>query len=502
MLVGDPCGPSEACDELGMRCLPAECPEDPALRDADEDGHELVACGGDDCDDTTANRNPGNAEVCDAAGIDEDCDPTTVGGTDADGDGAISAACCNGSTCGGDCDDSRPEIRPTATEQCNAIDDNCDGAVDEDGAFCPAGTCVARRCRAANWETVFDVVGADLTNGLVVDQRGNLYLLADTGGDLDRDGLVEARDQYLISLDPDARVRWFSVVASRAFVRRSNVALSEDGAILLVPLAREVVAFSSADGHETMRSTIVADARWDYVSVDDVARRGDEFIAAVSLAQSDPDGGIFDPPIRRAVMVLRLDSSLSELGRRVVEAESGFVEFNAMGTNASTIALALSTPSVDLGTGSLPAGQVLVTLEPDLSTRWAVPAGGLTGLAVAGDGSVAAVGSFSSTWSPPWTTGSYAVVGAPDTFMAAFDSLGEFRWMNVHQGPGFDSFQGVAFDGRDNLVVSGLFSGEMDVFPRGRLGPAEGECDAFYGLWSVLDGRPIVVFMADRRFRV
>ena len=50
-------------------------------------------CGGNDCDDRDPNRFPGNPEVCDPRGIDEDCDPKTVGEVDKDGDGFISSLC-------------------------------------------------------------------------------------------------------------------------------------------------------------------------------------------------------------------------------------------------------------------------------------------------------------------------------------------------------------------------------------------------------------------------
>ncbi len=76
------------------------------------------------------NRFPGNAEVCDPGGHDEDCDPTTFG-FDVDGDGFVGDRCCNGSACGTDCDDLSRGSFPGATEVCNGRDDDCDGLSDE-----------------------------------------------------------------------------------------------------------------------------------------------------------------------------------------------------------------------------------------------------------------------------------------------------------------------------------------------------------------------------------
>ena len=125
------CAPAEAppcavamCDEALDRC-------DGCDDDLDGDGVRSIPCGGTDCDDADANRFPGNAEVCDTAGADEDCDPETVGDRDADDDGAIDAACCNGDRCGSDCDDSRSNVHRLAPEVCDGFDNDCNGAIDE-----------------------------------------------------------------------------------------------------------------------------------------------------------------------------------------------------------------------------------------------------------------------------------------------------------------------------------------------------------------------------------
>lgn len=122
-----PCEESQVCEELVARCV-TSCP---ITADADGDGVRAVECGGSDCDDADDTRFPGNVEVCDEMGHDEDCDPDTVGPQDVDVDGAIDMACCNGERCGTDCDDSNVSVHPGQAEVCNGVDDNCEGSVDE-----------------------------------------------------------------------------------------------------------------------------------------------------------------------------------------------------------------------------------------------------------------------------------------------------------------------------------------------------------------------------------
>ena len=130
------------------------------FEDDDGDGLVDIACGpprGVDCNDEDPTAGPGIGEVCD--GRDNDCDDLADEGAmdllwyfDADGDGHGSAAgtrpvvrACSppagyvGSAA--DCDDADATRAPGLAETCDALDQDCDGAVDEDGiCACPSGT--------------------------------------------------------------------------------------------------------------------------------------------------------------------------------------------------------------------------------------------------------------------------------------------------------------------------------------------------------------------------
>ncbi|MCB9797200.1 MAG: hypothetical protein H6741_31315 [Alphaproteobacteria bacterium] len=118
---------------------------------ADEDGDGYAAC--EECDDADRAVNPSATEVCD--GVDNDCDgEIDVGAVDAStwyqdadsdgyGDVDLSTEACEAPTGyvadSTDCDDGDASANPGATELCDSVDNDCDGATDEDDAA-DAGT--------------------------------------------------------------------------------------------------------------------------------------------------------------------------------------------------------------------------------------------------------------------------------------------------------------------------------------------------------------------------
>ncbi|MCO4772934.1 MAG: hypothetical protein KDA24_23075 [Deltaproteobacteria bacterium] len=111
-------------DGVGAGSLTSGCATDPPSADH-------VAAGGDeDCDDTDAGNFPGNTDVCD--GVDNDCDAEADEDSDGDSDGVTSCgADGTDGTEDDDCDDGDAAAFPGNAESCDAVDNDCDGDVDE-----------------------------------------------------------------------------------------------------------------------------------------------------------------------------------------------------------------------------------------------------------------------------------------------------------------------------------------------------------------------------------
>jgi hypothetical protein len=161
-------GASETCDSVDDDCdgVIDESATDGTRYYDDDDGDgygdassSTVSCSvvagkvtnSGDCNDATASASPADVEYCD--GIDNDCDGTTDEASSADADtwyrdadGDLYGATTNTSiactqptgyvSLSGDCLDSSAAAYPGASEVCDSLDNDCDGATDE-GAIDP-----------------------------------------------------------------------------------------------------------------------------------------------------------------------------------------------------------------------------------------------------------------------------------------------------------------------------------------------------------------------------
>ncbi|MCB9797803.1 MAG: hypothetical protein H6741_34420 [Alphaproteobacteria bacterium] len=136
-----PGAPEDDCTD------PADYNCDGSVGYADADGDGWAAC--EDCDDGARAVNPTATELCD--GVDNDCDGDTdeadaadagtwYGDGDGDGYGDASDATVACEAPEGyvaddeDCEDGDAAVNPGATELCDGVDNDCDGAADEDDA--------------------------------------------------------------------------------------------------------------------------------------------------------------------------------------------------------------------------------------------------------------------------------------------------------------------------------------------------------------------------------
>ena len=182
---GDPALSTLDVDGDGQSSCDGDCFDDIASvnsgSDLDADG--WFACDGGDCNDFNPSVNPDAPEQCD--GLDNDCDGSP-GADEGDGDGDTFVACQ-------DCDDADAAVFPFAPEQCNGVDDDCDGAVPTDEVDVDLDDYVA----CAGWSGDASLasgdcepfapeaspVGVELCDGLDNDCNGQTDELGDGDGD-------------------------------------------------------------------------------------------------------------------------------------------------------------------------------------------------------------------------------------------------------------------------------------------------------------------------------
>lgn len=241
-----------ACDEVSTLVIENSCIPVTWYLDSDGDGFgspflfviecempEFFVGNNSDCVDDNNTVYPGAMEICD--GLDNDCDGAIdegVGSTwyqDSDGDGygniSISQVACSQPigyvANSSDCDDTDNSINPAASEVCDGIDNDCDGAIDEnlifanyypdndgdgfgDGNQSPVSTCdgppagytqQTGDCNDADNSVYPGAIGTGLDidndcNGIVETDE-----LSDCFGDFNDDGQIDVGDLLIFLAD-------------------------------------------------------------------------------------------------------------------------------------------------------------------------------------------------------------------------------------------------------------------------------------------------------------
>ncbi len=495
--LGSPCAAGVECDEDADACgLAAWCTEgrtgcmEPG--NCDGDGEPSMECGGRDCDDGDGVRYPGAVEVCDAD--DEDCNDETLGERDADGDGFHSAECCNGDVCADDCDDSRRDVHPGAAEACNAIDDDCDGAIDEAGStsLCPGGTCSGGRCDLRAWDRVWGTSGepgpGDYADSVAMDERGNVYIVGSIYGPTDFGaGSVPATadTMYVVSFSGDGVFRWSRTYgAAGARVRGQGIAFDRDAGVLYVAglfdgtvdfgsdtltsdgLYNEVLLALAPDGADRWLRKMPASFGGD--GQIQVAARGGRVVALGYMASAWDFGGGTVTPEQEDLYVVSYDS----LGA-----------FRALSRFPTTWGTALELVGVDIWPdgrvlfgGDLALGNLQVGTETLSSgTRGFIVALETTGsyawhrrLAVSGSArATAVVSSEAAIYVAGVATSADLGGGAGPTgaraFLLALESDGSYRWDRRFTGTASIEPRAAAVDSAGNVVLAGDADGSADL---------------------------------------
>jgi hypothetical protein len=235
--------------------------------DADRDGYgsssSTLACKAPegyvsrngDCNDNNKEINPGATEQCNET--DDNCNGFVDEGftsktyfLDQDGDGYGSLATQQGCRAptgyvdkGGDCNDFNKDIHPGATEQCNKLDDDCDGKIDEevtqltiyrdnDGdGFAAENAASQKNCKVeVGWTLAKDADGDGVNDWDCDDSDVTIYPLAPTrcdGKDNNCDGFV---DRLCFSTCPgNWKMAPFKLATSKGIYHISTVDLDGDG---------------------------------------------------------------------------------------------------------------------------------------------------------------------------------------------------------------------------------------------------------------------------------
>lgn len=505
--LGSPCEEGQGCDEERDACgLPAWCTEgrdgciDPG--DCDGDGELAMECGGADCDDEDSARYPGNPEVCDAANVDEDCDPATFGARDRDMDGFIDAVCCNVQTdasllCGDDCDDGLLEVRPGGEEVCNSRDDDCDSSVDEEPmamlALCPGGMCVGGRCSFTAWDrTIASTILNDYGESVGIDAAGNIYVLGTFEGSINVGGMTYdsagQSDVFVMSYGADGSVRWFTRVGSGSTDNAYELAVGTTGTIFITGrVGRSSFNFGFGErtnpratslsfllGVQASDGTLMWDQAFSQPASVAPGPSGGVIVGTRPFGAQDLGGGSRDDLGGSGgdLHLVHYDASGAHVWDARHEGSGSLLDLDLASNGTVVVASGGYFGSVNLGGGTDYAAMgrdyfIAAYSVADGSNSWvfANPSEGdqsASGAALDDSGTVFATGRNSGTIAFGGGR-THVATTATELWTLRLESTGSYGWHAIQQGTVSAFGESVAIEATGNPVFVGRFQGSVDL---------------------------------------
>jgi hypothetical protein len=278
------------------------------------------------------------------------------------------------------------------------------------------------------WSKHFGVEPFQGSAYVAVDAVGNIVLTGTFSGTIDfgSGGFIAPKQGiYVAKLDPDGRHVWSHVFGGAFDTVASAVAVDASGAALLGGYFTGTLDFGTGPlGASGSRSAYVTkldpggNVRWA------IAFPG--YGARSTAVTFDAHGD---------ALVAGVFQQKLQVGPFALSGQGGHVPFVAKLGHHGEVRYARAFA----GTG----------------TRVAA------GVAADRDGNAVVLGSFDNTID--FGAGPLATAGHYDGFLVSLDASGMPRWAETFGGMGSESIYGIASDAADNLVVTGAFSGTMQL---------------------------------------
>jgi hypothetical protein len=352
--------------------------------------------------------------------------------------------------------------------------------------------CVIKRAADGTfaWSHVLGGAGDDIGNAVAVTPGGDVVVAGSFAEELDLGDAKLASggadDVFVVALDPEGHRKWAARFGGRDVDAAENVAVTEDGGVIVTGVFRQTAAFATDELVSAGDADIFV-ARLSPAGKLEWARRfggsGPDYGRAVAIDASGHIGllaefsGEADFGATHLTSAGNRDLVLARLDRdgAPVWAKQYGNNWNEVGVGLAAdpagnlIATGSFDVSIDFGDGELESkgrsDAFVAKFSPDGALLWSKRFGDKDediGADVATDahGNIAATGWF--WYEPDLGGGPVESAGKKDVYLVLLAPSGEHLWSHRFGAEGSDQGRAVAIDGDGRVAVAGTFRNEVD----------------------------------------